>query len=290
MKTKGAMKTENIIRMLDRITDLPTLPTVYTKVNSMVQSEKTSADELARVIESDQAITYKILRLVNSSFFGFSRRITKVHQAVTLLGFNTVKNAVLSISVFDSLRSNGAAEFDRRAFWKHSMATGIIATSIGRNLRLPQTDEAFAAGVLHDLGKLFLDSYLPEQFSEVLRRAAEKRVFVREAEREILGTDHMELGEYLMERWNLPHMLVEATALHHAPSIIRSSPQLVALIHLGDAIARRLRIGSGGDPLVPEIHPFALEELNLSEDDLEAQLPLIEMELQNSREVLDLVD
>jgi HD-like signal output (HDOD) protein len=284
------MKTDNIIRMLDRITDLPTLPTIYTKVNELIQSERASADEIAMVIESDQAISVKILRLVNSSFFGFSRKITKVQQAVVLLGFNTVRNAVLSISVFDSLKSNGESQFDRRAFWKHSIATGVIATSVGRNLGLSQTDEAFPAGVLHDLGKLFLDSYLPQYFNRILKVTQEKGIFIRQAERDVIGICHTELGEYLMERWKLPHVLVEAVALHHSPTIIRSNPQLVALTHIGDALARRLGIGSGGDPLVPEINPFALEELNLTEDDLEAQLPLIEMEMQNSREIFDLVD
>ncbi len=286
----AAIKTENLIRMLDRITDLPTLPTVYAKVDTLIQSDSAAAEDVAAVIEADPAISYKILRLVNSSFFGFSRKITKVQQAVVLLGFNTVRSAVLSISVFDSLKSNGPTGFDRRGFWQHSMATGLIATSLCRNLGLSQLEDAFPAGVLHDLGKLFLDSYLPQYFARILNLALEKQILVREAEREVLGTCHAELGEYLMERWKLPHALVEAAALHHSPSIIRSNPQLVCLTHVGDVLARRLRIGSGGDPLVPEINPFALEELNLTEDDLEAQLPLIEMEVQNSRELLNLVE
>lgn len=283
------MSRENLIQILDNISDLPTLPTVYIRVNRLLQSPNSNVNQIARIIESDQAISSKVLRLVNSSFFGFCRRVTQINQAVVLLGFNAIRNTVLSISVFESFRSSTSINFDRREFWRHSIATGLIARCLARLLGIEQQDEAFSGGILHDLGKLVLDQHLPEKFARILELALGQNIPMIEAERLILGTDHAEIGEYLMEKWNLPHILVEMVALHHTPSIIRSHPALVSLVHLGDILARKFGIGFGGDTVVPELDPYALEELNLKAIDLAGMYDDIEKELEQSDDVLSLV-
>ncbi|RME00315.1 MAG: HDOD domain-containing protein, partial [Calditrichaeota bacterium] len=162
------MSKENLTRILDNISDLPTLPTVYMRINRLLQSPDSNVSEIARIIESDQAISSKVLRLVNSSFFGFSRKVTQINHAVVLLGFNAVRNTVLSISVFESFKSSNSGIFDRREFWKHSIATGIIARLLAKELKLGQEEEAFSGGILHDLGKLVLDQHLPKRFARIL--------------------------------------------------------------------------------------------------------------------------
>ncbi len=284
------MSHDNLIRLLETISELPTLPTVYMRLNQLMQSPEASATEIARIIESDQALSSKVLRLVNSSFFGFSRRVTQISHAVVLLGFNTLRNTVLSISVFESFKSNDNEVFDRREFWRHCIATGLIAQTLARSLKIEQVEEAFSGGVLHDLGKLVLDQFLPEPFAQIIDLAREQRCPILEAERSILGTDHTEIGEYLMERWNLPHVLIEMVALHHTPSVMRSNPTLVSVVHIADILSRRLKIGFGGDPLVPEIDPFALDELDLSPERLDEMLEDIEQQMQQAEDVLALVD
>jgi len=283
------MSKEHLVRILDNIRDLPTLPTSYFKISKLLQDVNTPAREVSRVLETDQAIASKVLRLVNSSFFGFSRRVTQVSQAVMLLGYNAIRNAVLSISVFDTFPGTSSQRFDRREFWRHTIATAIVARHLARCLKLGQEDDAFAAGILHDLGKLVVDQCMPEQFRIILECIKDHEVSMFEAERQVLGATHAEIGEYLLEKWRLPHPLVEAVALHHTPHNIRSNPQLVSLVHLGDHISRRLKVGDGGDPLLPAIDPFVNGELGLGAGQLEEMIPQIEAELQSSDDVLALV-
>jgi putative nucleotidyltransferase with HDIG domain len=283
------MSKDDLVRVLDNIRDLPTLPTSYFKISKLLQDVNTPAREVSRILESDQAIASKVLRLVNSSFFGFSRRVTQVNQAVMLLGYSTIRNAVLSISVLESFPAKSSLPFDRREFWRHTIGTAIVARQLARLLKIGQEEEAFAGGILHDLGKLVLDQCLPEQFRLILAYVQEKNVSMLEAERQILGCTHAEIGEYLLERWRLPHSLVEAVALHHTPANIRSNPRLVSVVHLGDHLCRRLQIGYGGDPLVPPIHPFVFGELGFTENDLENMVPQLQEDLQNSDDLLSLV-
>lgn len=284
------MSKDHLIRVLDSIRDLPTLPTVYFKISKLLQDVDSSAREVSRILESDQAITSKVLRLVNSSFFGFSRRVTQVSQAVVLLGFNAIRNAVLSIAVFDSFPGNSSALFDRREFWRHTIATAIISRQLARRLGIGQEDDAFAGGILHDIGKLVLDKYQPEKFRSILEHVREQNLSMLEAERLVLGATHAEIGEYVLEKWKLPHTLVEAVALHHTPAIIRSNPQLVSIVHLGDHLSRRLKIGHGGDSLVPPVHGFVYTELGFNADDLEKMLPHVLVDLQASDDLLSLVN
>lgn len=284
------MSKDQLVRILDGIRDLPTLPPVYFKVSKLLQDVDSPAREVSRILESDQAIASKVLRLVNSSFFGFSRRVTQVSQAVVLLGFNAIRNAVLSIAVIDSFPGHAAALFDRREFWRHAIATAIISRQMARRLNVGQEDDAFAAGILHDIGKLVIDQYQPEKFRLILGHVREYSVSMLEAERQVLGVTHAEIGEYLLEKWKLPHALVEVVALHHTPSIIRSNPRLVSIVHLGDHLSRRLQIGNGGDALVPPIHSFAYSELGVSPDDLDELSPQLLVDLQASEDLLSLVN
>ncbi len=285
------MSREKLVQLLDQVTDLPTLPTVYVKVNALLQSSGANAAQVARIVESDQAIATKVLRLVNSSFFGLSRRVTQISQAIVLLGFNAIRSVVLSISVFESFKGGGSNKrFDRRDFWKHAIATGSIARMLAKELRIGAEEDAFSGGILHDIGKLVLDQVLPGEFEKILTFVDEKGCSMFEAEHRVLGTDHCEIGEYLLEKWNLPPLLIECVALHHSPAIFRSNPQMVSIIHLADIFARRLHIGSGGDNLIPTPDPFALEELELDQDAFLAQEDNVRAVLEQSQDMLALVN
>ncbi len=283
------MSQEKLAELLDGISELPTLPTVYLKLNRLLQSSQSNANQISRIIESDQAISSKVLRLVNSSFFGFSRKITQINQAVVLLGFNAIRSAVLSISVLESFQSASSSNFDRRLFWEHSIGVGTIARHLAKELRLGMEEDAFSCGILHDIGKLVLDQVLPEKFKKIIETVENRQCTILEAERLVLETDHCEIGEYLLEHWSLPHMLVESVALHHSPSILRSNPQMVSLVHLADILARKLQIGSGGDPYIHEINLFAMEELDIEPMDLEELTETIGEKIKESADLLALV-
>ncbi len=283
------MSKEKLVQLLDEVTDLPTLPTVYVKINSLLQSSQANAARVARIVEADQAIATKVLRLVNSSYFGLSRQVTQINQAVVLLGFNAIRSVVLSVSVFESFKGDGNTRFDRREFWKHAIATGVIARRLAKDLRIGAEEDAFSGGILHDVGKLVLDQVLPSEFNAILEYVDQNGCSIIEAEHRILGTDHCEVGEYLLEKWNLPPLLIECVALHHSPAIFRSNPQMVSVIHLADIFARHLHIGSGGDNMIPTPDPFALDELEIDMDDFLAEEENIQTVLEQSQDMLALV-
>lgn len=283
------MKKDDLMRVLDGIRDLPTLPTSYFKISKLLQDVNTPSREVYRVLESDQAVASKVLRLVNSSFFGFSRRVTQISQAVGLLGYSTIRNAVLSISVVDSFPSKESKLFDRREFWRHTIATAVLSRQLARRLKIGQEDDAFVGGILHDVGKLVLDQCLPNDFRKILAYIQDNDVSMLEAEREVFGATHTEIGEYLLEKWRLPNSLIEVVALHHTPANIRSNPQLVSLVHIGDHLSRRFQVGNGGDRLVPPVHEFVFNELGFTAEDLEAMAPQLKEELESSEDLMSLV-
>ena len=280
---------KNIVRRLEGITDLPTLPTVYSKVANLVNDSRTTAAQVAKVIESDQAITSKILRLVNSSFFGFSRRISSIHQAVILLGFNTIRNTVLSVSVFNVFGTDQAGSFDLKNFWKHSIATGMLSKSLGEYFELNMDEEAFAAGILHDIGKVVLNKYFKDELEIALQKAQSEQLPLFEAERLVNGITHAEIGEYIVDHWNLPYGLVEAVALHHTPGILRSNPKLVCLVHVANIFSREMQIGFNGDFAVAEIDPSAYEELEVSEDDLNGFYIRVKEEIEENQDIFNIL-
>ena len=250
------------------IEGLPTLPTVYAQVEEKCSDPNVSADQLAEVIETDPSITMKLLKLSNSAFFGFSREINTIRDAVSLLGNETVKNAVLSISVFEATKDQEeSAGLDKKAFWLHSTAVGSAARFIANKMKI-QREDVFTAGILHDIGKIILDGLFFEFYKPVLEAVKEKQITLFEAEMIGLQLNHAGLGQELAESWKIPPRLVEPIAYHHAPRSADLDPELANLIHLGDACARNLSFGSGGDPYTPVIEASAMDRLEITGEDL----------------------
>ena len=204
--------------LVGEVADLRPLSSVALRIIELSESERFSAHELATVIASDQALTAKLLRLANSAYYGFARRITTVRDAVVLLGFRAVRSTTLVACVIDTSHGSksGAANLDYEAFWRFSVSTGMIAEVLGR-AEGTQQDHAFTAGVLHNIGRLALDEHLPEAFAECMRRSSDMGEHLHESQRAILGFSDAELGARLAERWSFPRELVDAVQYHAAP-------------------------------------------------------------------------
>ncbi len=258
-------------RRLKKITQsiigLPTLPAVITQMIGLIDNPKTSGRQVAQLIATDQALTAKILKLANSAFYGFPREIATVQHAVVILGFETVKSLGLSVSVLQRFAGpSDNAQFDRQLFWEHSIACGVSARLLAAKLRYRLPGEAFAAGILHDIGKLILSQYFPAEFAQILEVMRAEDLYIGKAEEKILGLTHAEVGGWLAEKWNLPGQLVEAIAFHHAPGKLQRNPELPALIHLADFLCRREGIGDGGGTRLPSLDPAALEAFGIREE------------------------
>ncbi len=257
--------TPEILRAkIERITTLPTLPQVVTKIASMVESPDTSAADVGRIIAKDQVLSARVLKLVNSTFYGFSRRVSTITHATVLLGFNVVKGLAMSASVFDLLQQGGGDGLDRKHLWDHSIGTARVAGVLARKVGLHEPEEAVVAGLLHDLGKIALFATLPGEFTAIVEVARKRHLLMHEAEVEVVGATHAQIGRWLLERWSLPEKLVEPIAFHHVPHLAREATLTTAIVHLADILCIAASIGDSGDAKVPPLSHAAWNRLGLT--------------------------
>jgi len=260
----------------ESVLNLPTLPLVASRMLQMVDDPNVSAGALGRGLSEDQVLTARVLKLANSSYYGFPRKIATVNLAVVVLGFEAVKDLILSVAVMDLFRHGSRdSRFDLTVFWDHSVRVAAASRQLARILRWRAVGEAFTAGILHDIGKVVLHQYQPIPFDDMIRRIADDGVPPLEAELEVLGATHAEVGSWLVEKWNLPAALVQAVRYHHAPG--EAEPEFAAhaaLLHLADVLTHKLGHPNGVVHHGPmEVHPDALrilasEGLIVGNDDL----------------------
>lgn len=268
------LKQERLLRIIeDELQDLPPLPAVVMRVMQTISDPTTSAADLNRLISGDQALASKVLRLVNSSYYGFPRKIATITHAVVILGFNTVRNLTTSLGVFNAFDARGRqTALDREKFWAHSLAVAVAAGVIARRKNVPakSVEEVFVGGLMHDIGKLFLDLYFPDQYAIAIKLAQAAKISLWDAEKTALGVGHALVGKRIAEKWNLPPSLTSMIMLHHQPAFAKEHFEIVAIIHAADHVTRKAHLGSGGDALVPAIAPEVQQWLSFSAPTWEA--------------------
>jgi len=254
---------------LAQIRNFPTLPVIVNKVTELTSLPDTSARDIEAVVGKDQALTAKLLRLVNSPFYGFPKTITTISRAVGIIGFEALRNLVLSTSVIHLFKSGESPTFRPVEFWKHSLGTALAAKEIARRLGEKKIEEHFVGGLMHDIGKLVHHEYFREQFHQAGRLALEKNILLREAEEEVLCFTHDQTGGLLLMQWNLPPGLIAMVADHHAPAAARQYQREAGIVHLADILCRAKGFGSGGDRMIPRLDHATWERLGLTVGDLE---------------------
>ncbi len=220
--------------------NLPTIPTVLARILQLVDAESASGKELIKVIENDQALTGKMLRLANSAFFGQTRKVATIPRAVVLLGFSTVRNLALGVKVWDAL-GTGIARNRLDELWAHAVTVAVATKAIAAQLRAGDPDEAFTAGLLHDVGRLVLAMRFREDYWRAVGGASEAGA-VERTEATELGVDHAEVGGWILEAWSLPPSIVEAVRAHHAPE---SRPGVPGLLTVTDRLVAWTDLAAG---------------------------------------------
>lgn len=228
---------------LNRITDLPTLPTVVYKIMDLINNPNSSIQDLAKVVGADQVIASKVIRLVNSPLYGIRHEITNLNQALSYLGFEKVKSLVLTCSLIAHLPSKGVV-FNMKTFWEHSFGCGIVSRIVATRIGYEDPEGAYLAGLVHDLGEIVIFSCFKMEFPEILRRVRDGSSF-RDAETEVLGYSHGEIGAWLGERWRFPAELQEVMKYHHTPGLARTAPITVAIVNIADLFCRVRSLGYG---------------------------------------------
>jgi HD-like signal output (HDOD) protein len=274
---------KSIERVVGRISDLPTLPRTVLRITELVNNPKSSARDLARVVSEDQVLTARLLKLVNSSFYGFPQKISTVAGAVVLVGFDAIRNLLLTTSIFDLFSKKRINPMILERFWDHSLGCAICAKIIGQRLRYERMEELFVSGLLHDIGKIVVMLYLNPELEKILALVKSENLLIREAEERVLGCTHAEIGRLLADRWNLSPKLAEVIAFHHEPRKSERFHLEAGIVHLSDILCRAVDIGSGGDPFIPALDRGTWELLNLGVDSLDPILEKMEKELEDIR-------
>ena len=247
---------------------LPEIPSVVFELNEVIANPMSSAEHIAEVVNRSPSLTALLLKIVNSSFYGFPSKIDKVSHAVALIGTREISGLALGISILSIFRNIPKEIIDMYSFLKHSLATAILSRVFAAHLNCPQTEQLFVSGLLHDLGRLILYIHFPVESHNIITLSRKESKLLYLEEIDYLGCDHSQVGRQLMKQWKLPVILESNVFYHHKPSHAQQ-PVPATIVHLADLIANSLGIGSSGERFVPPLDYKAWENLELSPSSFE---------------------
>ncbi len=302
-KTGGPSAEDRVRRSVGRLQNLPALSGVVSKVIALAENPTVSGQQVAEVVGQDQAMVTAILKIVNSPFYGLNRRVSSITHAVILLGYRTVRNIALSTSLVNAFSGPGQdPRFNRRKFWAHSIFTASAARLVAGRLRNVDAEEAFLAGLIHDMGRIVIDQYFSKEFSMALDVAEKKSVPLHLAEKAVLGLDHAEVGRLIAQKWNFPDQVTEAVAVHHdAEGAVRTSELAISiyigniLSHVAEWRAEQEQEERDDEPVSPvfavepkleDIDASVLEHSGLNAESLEELVCEIEGEMEKAQAFL----
>jgi HD-like signal output (HDOD) protein len=253
--------------ILKNVVDFPTLPTIYSALLEKMSDPNSTIDEIAKIIATDPASTTKILKTVNSSLFSLQRRIDTISEAIFHVGFNEVKNLLMAMAVMDIFSS--AIPIQSLSFvdlWKHSIGVGVVARLIGKSLGIKNIENYYLAGMLHDLGKLFLIRCYPNEYERAVSIVYERGINIEYAEKEVFKITHSDAGKLLADKWNLPSSISNSILYHEDGTINGEFDNQVACIHMANIVVHVLQFGCSGRNLIPQPNIAAFEPLDLPND------------------------
>ncbi len=258
-----AERFEQIRKLVRKNVKLTTLPAIFTRINEIIMKPSSSSHEIAALISKDTSLTARLLKIVNSAFYGYPSRIDSLSQAVSIVGTNQISMLALGIDVVDEFKNIPSGYITMGSFWRHSIACGIIARLIATTRNIQNTERLFVAGMLHDIGRLLVYHYTPDYALDILEEARDTERPLSQVEEAYLGGSHTEIGGLLFQIWKFPKSLENAVRYHHKPGNCQNSLE-PAIVHVADVTAKALGIGSSGDTCVPALDPAAWKQLGLS--------------------------
>ena len=278
---------------IKNIANLPTLPQVASHLMRIIRDPETSSSDVAELVGQDLSLSAKVLRLANSAFYGVPHSITNINSAIVVLGFKVIHTMILSLTVFDMFPENRRKVelFDRRTFWMHSLSCGLAAKMLAFKIKkftMFDPDEAFCAGLLHDIGKVVMEQYLHKDFHLALKTAHKENIPVYDAEKTVLGYTHTEIADVLISGWGLPLEIHLPITNHHNPQEINDHKDIVMLCNMADWIC--YKSGKIIDARFQRSEPDreCLNQLRINETDIQEVIERLPTELENSAVYIDL--
>lgn len=248
LKVRKQINGHPVKAVISSLDTLPALPELYHRLTEEIQKNDPDIKTISRIISMDIGMSAKLLKLVNSSFFGFYRHIGSLEQAVTLLGINIIRSLILSVHIFSLYDLSNVPGFSLKKLWEHCLCTANLAQKLAvlEGMSREYAEDCYFAGLFHDIGKLVLASQLPEEYNTILVRIKDKGLSVRQAENLVLGTSHSEVGGYLLGVWGFPDDIVEAVTFHHKPCLTQPGMRALTVTHAANVLERRHNIFNPG--------------------------------------------
>ena len=253
---------QKIRERLLNVKDLPTIPAMHSRILKLIEDANYSIDEVSKLIERDQVLSTKVLKLVNSPFYGLYSEVAAVRRAVVLLGANLIRGIILSTALFD------VADRELPGLWDHSYCCSTISGLLAKRMGLTAAEEIMTGALLHDIGKVLIKKQLPEEYAAIAGAVQSKGIAMIEAERAQIGITHDKVGAWLAEKWNFPRIIRNIIEYHHTPGLCGSHLKQAAIVHFSDIVGKGIGVVYGGDPFVPALDVKGWSALALSDDDL----------------------
>lgn len=261
-------------RKVDRLQNLPTAPDLLDKFNEMVNDPSVSMGKIGEMVSQDQILAMKILKLVNSAFYGFPGRISTVTHALVLLGYDVIKGLILSATAFEAISEKWTG------MWTHSLGVSKACGIICDVLKIPDAEEVGMAGLLHDIGKVIFFTEEPDIYQKILLSAAKHNLPMIVAEQKLLGLDHTEVAGWLCDRWNLPQKLAAPMTYHHNPTGADTAQRATAVVFLANNVIKAFGYGVPEGAKVEPVPDEIVEMLKIDHDFLVDLVNRLEKELQ----------
>ncbi len=259
-----------IRRKIESLSTIPTIPAVLTNLLAMIDSEGVSVKQIGDLISKDQALSARLLKMVNSPVYGFPGRISSVNQALMLVGFGALKGMLMGVAIFDAMQNTMIG------LWEHSIGSAIAARLIAAKIGRKETEDISVAALIHDLGKVAFGTCYPEEYKFMIGKAKTEERYIVDVEREYFGVNHAEAGAWIATKWSFPSNLIEAISCHHKPRLAKETKELAAIVHLSDIIIKMIGFGFSGDPYVHQVDGEAWKLLGFNDEDLKDILSELE--------------
>lgn len=244
------------------IKDLPTIPVVHNQILKLIEDANYSIDEVSKLIERDQVLSTKVLKLVNSPFYGLYSEVAAVRRAVVLLGSNLIRGLILSTALFD------VADKQLPGLWDHSYGCSVVASFLAKRFGLSAVEEIMTGALLHDIGKILIKRQLKEEAVQIDEAVQSQGMIMLEAERYVINITHDKVGVWLAEKWNFPKIIKDIIEYHHRPGLCSAYSKQAAIVHFSDIIVKGMGVTYSGDPFVPKLDDKGWKSLGIPEGDV----------------------
>ncbi len=278
-----------VLKVKDSIEKMPPLSPVVHKIIRVANDVTSSAQNLTDVIQLDPVLTAKVIRMVNSAYFGLPQEIKSLKHAVVMLGINTIKNVALSSALMGQIALKKQGELDGESFWKHSLGVGVASKLIARKLGVDEkfTEEYFIAGLIHDIGKVLINNFFPDEMNEIVQLSAEKKGAINDLEKMKLGLSHEDIGVAIGKKWNFENNLLYAVGRHHDPVVKGESAIFCMIVCIADTFAKVMKIGFSGNSVIEPVPDEIWGILNINEEDVFDALSTLNNEIDKAKMFLE---